>query len=223
MKILAIFLLFFIASSYGYPIARIKREESGSQETSNIDASTEVDEDDPCDPENPLSERARTLIESFPAPISLSRTTLILNRAIKLLNDPKSKPSHNCQRLFIDRSARSLLRFLMGDNVPVGESSQSSSQQTSQQSSQPSSGYRAEPECDRDVEDRGPLFNGIRRVSLQSIENIVRMADEGQSERSIKGKYRWYSQCQKDCNCYQLNCLESDLRPAVYLPCGTCR
>lgn len=155
--------------------------------SSPISSNSETDfyEEEPCQDEDSIDpvavERGQMAAEYFPEPISRERTKLILRRALELLEKPKKRARLSCQGENIDTEARNALRFLTGEGV--GSTTEESNSATGSQATQSSSDY-CEPQF---------VIPGTnRRPTLQTLSNIIKLHDEGHSEKSIQGEYRWY-------------------------------
>lgn len=107
----------------------------------------------------------------FPEPISKEQTKRILRRALELLEDRSAKRARlNCRRENIDQNAKNISRFLTGA-VESEAPSIASSQAT-----------EVSEFCERDV----IVDRTERRVSQKTMEYIIRLKDQGQSEQAIR-------------------------------------
>lgn len=115
---------------------------------------------------------------SFPDIISKDQAKKVLTRALEILNQP-GRVKRFCRGEDVEQQARNLLMFLTGDSNFSPPQSNANSAAASQQEN---------PYCEDDI-----LIEGTdRRISIQTMERIVELHRNGHSEKSIRGKYRWY-------------------------------
>lgn len=112
-------------------------------------------------------------------PLQHQRLVGVLRRALNIATSGP-KPSKRARRADYDDEARHLLHFLTGDATYEATSSSESSQEQAP---------RQEPDefCLPSTS-----FGQGRRTSLETMQRIVKMTDEGKSLATIQGKYKWY-------------------------------
>lgn len=144
---------------------------------SKSDSEQEVEEDD----EDLARVRGIIAAEYFPEAMSRERTLKMLKRAIELIEKPSKSSQSKLCRLDpdINTDAKNTLRFLTGD-PSIGS--------TTDESGPPSQTDRDEDYCP-DV-----LIVGERRhrVTHAAARNILKLKNEGLSEKSIAAQYIWY-------------------------------
>lgn len=185
MKLIIIIILFAgIKVSYTIPITRIQR-----QATTTPPPESEDDYGSNQDDESQRSLQRRTLaaIELLPETIPRKRAKIVLRRALELLEKPKrssqtSRQRSICQGHNVDQEAKNILRLITGEET-IGSTSEESQSMPSQESSS-CTDYSQQDEI---------YINGTNRViAPETMEKILALHDAGQSERSIKGKYKWF-------------------------------
>lgn len=185
-------ILLSIYSISCYPLSRISRQTPNpapvapgndtDEESVLSDDGTIFYDDTEADALTPrLAARGTMAVEYLPNEMSRERAKRVLKRALEIVEKrrPSSQP---CRLESVDQDAKNVLKFLTGD-PGIGSTDESSrSQPTSQESG------NAEF-CPADLH----IDNTQRRISYDTMQNIVRLADQGQTEKSIKGKYKWYT------------------------------
>lgn len=188
MKVLSFFIAFLFANIiFAHAYRFIRQTETTTPSTYEDDEQMSIDEGTECDldsGEGEVQSRGQLAAELFPETISVDRVRKIFKRGLEILENRQLTRSRKRQCVLddVDQDAINTIRWLAGDDAV---SSEASSQSTiSQPQSQESSGS-----CPNDV-----LIDGTsRRVSIETMQNILRLHRDGQSEKSIKGKYRWFS------------------------------
>lgn len=143
------------------------------------DPSNEDSEDDStpdCDQAtDSVPNRALIAAEYFPQEMTRERALAMLKRAVELIEKPPSK--RPCREGDIDRDAKNALRFLTGD-PRIGS--------TTDESSQSSSTNQGSDFCPEE------LILDRRRVSDATVRNIIKLVDQGRTEKGIRSQYRWF-------------------------------
>lgn len=130
-------------------------------------------------------EEMMNIADLIPDPMPRERASIVLQRALEILNKKKStltrRQMATCEGSNIDQEAKNILHMMTGEKGigSTSEESGSSSQQT-----QDSDFCIAEE----------MMINGTERIiSLETMKIILKLHDEKQqSEKSIKGKYKWF-------------------------------
>lgn len=192
-KIIILLLLIGIACSSPIRVARQAPNEAPSstiappEEISETDRETQVDDDDWQDGSCPSSHsedepercRGERLAELLPEDWSREHAKLVLKRGLELLQVPKVPLKRSRRDIEIDFEAKNLLRAITGD-PDIG-----SSPETSQEvPTDPDENYELDPVF---------VEKTKRRISLQTMQNILELHAKGQKESTIAGKYKWYN------------------------------
>lgn len=156
---------------------------STDDSTDDQDADTEMvceDQEDDEDECLQVPERAMMAAEYFPETISRERALKVLKRAGELIQKPSGTFKKQCRSdLDTDIDAKNLLRFLTGEPTIASAADESSQSSIAQQT-------------DDDFCPEVFVIDNRRPVSDQTLKNIIRLSDQGKSEKAIQSQYKWF-------------------------------
>lgn len=117
-------------------------------------------------------------------PMNGTRLTGILRRALEIATNAPRQPKRP-RREDYDSDARLLLRFLTRNARQEISSSSQSSQELPNAS-------QVDVSFEEDICQPSTSFGHGRRTSLETMQKIVSLVNQGQSVKAIQGKYKWY-------------------------------
>lgn len=155
MKASLLLIIIYQAAALASPIIRQTRQASTT--TSSTFEADDYDSDNFEQEDEEKIERAMSIAEHLPEPMTVGRTKLVLQRALDMLN--RQPISSQCKRTDVEDDAKGVLRALTGDPT-IGSASEDSQQ-------------ASEHQIDEYCDDPFIIPNSSRRISLNTMKNIV--------------------------------------------------